>query len=184
MAGPGIELKRSYVVTTTWGEWKRRHPDTTVLSLDTGHSRNYDEGVAYQGYFATDELMFEVPHLDTRLKNKDEVLALRFPEAGDGTLAIYQGFLDDNPVYHDQVGSFRLVVLTDSSGANRVYGSDDIMFSSYDGDSTVIDSEGNVWKLTEDSLASEDGKILNRLAAHRAFWFGWYAANNDTRLVH
>lgn len=33
---------------TTWGEWKRRHPDTSILSLDTGHSRDYGEGVAYQ----------------------------------------------------------------------------------------------------------------------------------------
>ncbi len=42
-----IRLERSYLVTTTWGDWKRRHPDSKVLSLDTGYSRNYDEGVAY-----------------------------------------------------------------------------------------------------------------------------------------
>ncbi len=51
MIGPlvdqDIRLERSYLVTTTWGEWKRRHPDSKVLSLDTGYSRNYDEGVAY-----------------------------------------------------------------------------------------------------------------------------------------
>ena len=35
----GIRLQRDAVVTTTWGEWRRRHPDTRVLSLDTGHQR-------------------------------------------------------------------------------------------------------------------------------------------------
>ena len=37
----GIRLERSYLVTTTWGEWKRRHPDSKVLSLDTGYSCDY-----------------------------------------------------------------------------------------------------------------------------------------------
>ena len=54
----GIELEHLSVVTTTWGEWKRRHPDTSVLSLKTGHRRDYGEGVAYQEYFATDNMMF------------------------------------------------------------------------------------------------------------------------------
>jgi hypothetical protein len=36
LAGQGIELETSPVVTSTWGEWRRRHPDTRVLSLETG----------------------------------------------------------------------------------------------------------------------------------------------------
>ena len=63
-----IVLEKGSVVTTTWGEWKKRHPDTTVLSLDTGYNMNYDEGEAYKSYFATDDLMFAVPKLDNRLK--------------------------------------------------------------------------------------------------------------------
>ena len=73
LAGKGIALESGPVVTTSWGEWRRRHPGTRVLSLDTGHRRDYAEGAAYRDYFATDALMFSVPVLDTRLKNKDEV---------------------------------------------------------------------------------------------------------------
>ena len=76
LAGKGVVLDRGSVVTTTWGEWRRRHPDTKVLSLDTGHTRNYDEGAAYREYFATDDLMFQVPAVDARLKNKDEVFTV------------------------------------------------------------------------------------------------------------
>ena len=86
LADRAIELKRRSVVTTTWGEWKRRHPETTVLSLETGHRRDYSEGAAYREYFATDELMFNVPQLDRRLRNKDEVLALVFSEYPDQPL--------------------------------------------------------------------------------------------------
>ncbi|MBX2849653.1 MAG: DUF3179 domain-containing protein [Acidiferrobacterales bacterium] len=66
----GISLERESVVTTTWGEWKRRHPNTTVLSLNTGHRRDYGEGIAYQDYFNNDRLMFNTPFNDERLANK------------------------------------------------------------------------------------------------------------------
>ena len=46
--------------------------------MNTGYRRDYGEGVAYKSYFATDALMFKVPGHDDRLKNKDEILALRF----------------------------------------------------------------------------------------------------------
>ncbi len=183
LVGKGIRLKRSYVVTTTWGEWRRRHPQTTVLSLDTGHDRDYGEGVAYQQYFATDELMFDVPKSDNRLKNKDQVLALVYPEYSQDTLAIHADYLSKNPVYHDSLGELNFVVLTDSSGANRVYDPEDIEIVKFDGDSTAMDSDGNHWRMEEHGLINNEGRTLIRLAAHRAFWFGWYAANNQTRLV-
>jgi len=183
LADEDIELERGWVVTTTWGEWRRRHPDTTVLSIDTGFDRDYSEGAAYRDYFATDEIMFAVPELDDRLKNKDEVLALRFDRAGEERLAIAAEFLEKNPVYQDRLGPISFVVVTDESGANRVYEAGDHRFTSYDGAATVIDSEGARWTLTEEALVSPDGERFERLPAHRAFWFGWYAAYPETRLV-
>jgi len=120
LVGKDISLTHQSVVTTTWGEWKRRHPDTKVLSLDTGHRRNYDEGVAYHAYFSTDELMFNTPYNDTRLKNKDEVLALKFKSAPHEQLAISAKYLSKNPIYMDEVGDQKVLVLTDKTGANRI----------------------------------------------------------------
>lgn len=189
LAESGIQLPRSYVVTSTWGEWKRRHPKTTVLSLDTGHRRDYGEGVAYRDYFATDELMFAVPKLDDRLNNKDEVLGLLFDDHRDQPVAIAASWLEAHPVHHDRIDDVAFVVLTDSSGANRVYANpDDIEFTRYDGDSTAIDAQNRAWRLSESALSLQvagdsDGTALPRLPAHRAFWFGWYSAFPDTRLV-
>ena len=98
LAGQGIELQTLYVVTTTWKEWKKRHPNTSVLSLDTGHARDYREGAAYADYFATDKLMFGVPKLDARLPNKAEVLALRSAETPGDPLAISADLLMKNRV--------------------------------------------------------------------------------------
>jgi hypothetical protein len=175
----GIKLNRRYLVTTTWGQWKKKHPDTTVLSLNTGHQRDYGEGVAYKSYFATDKLMFSVPRTDKRLKNKSEVVAMRNEQE---QLAVAADFLVKNPVFQDKIGGVAIVILTDKSGANRVYESADKSFVSWDGVNVATDEQGEKWTVTEDALTMKDTK-LKRLPAHRAFWFGWFSQFPDTRLV-
>ena len=64
------------------------HPQTTVLSLDTGHERDYGEGAAYRDYFSTDDLWCAMPDLDDRLKKEfsDEELPgfpARLPDDDD-----------------------------------------------------------------------------------------------------
>ena len=183
LVNKSIALEHMSVVTTTWGEWKRRHPKTKVLSLKTGHRRDYGEGIAYQEYFATDRLMFNTPFEDDRLLNKQEVLALRFAGAPKDQLAIDTAFLNQNPIYTDQVGIQDVLVLTDKTGANRVYDPKGKTFKSYDRDNLLFDEAGGQWQLTEQALIGPSGQRLERLPYHRAFWFGWRAAFPQTRLV-
>lgn len=184
LAGQGITLPSRTVVTTTWGEWRRRHPGTRVLSLVTGHARDYGEGVAYQEYFASDELMFPVPGHDTRLANKDEVLVPRFGRAGERPLAIASDYLKAHPVYHGRRGGHDYVVLTDQSGVHRLYAlAKGERVASFDGDATAIDGNGRRWRLTEAALLGPDKEQRERLPSHNAFWFGWHAAFPETELV-
>jgi hypothetical protein len=180
----GIVLPHESVVTTTWGEWRKRHPDTTVLSPNTGYSRNYEEGAAYSDYFATDELMFYTPFNDDRLANKQEILALRFAAAPREQLAIDTHFLAKNPLYKNSIGRQKFVVFTDNTGANRVYDPQDIEFLTFDGELSATDSQGNTWKIEEEWLENAEGLRLKRLPYHRAFWFGWHVAFPETRLIH
>ena len=184
--GKGIELNPLYVVTTTWKEWRARHPNTTVLSLETGHQRDYSEGAAYRNYFATDQLMFGVPKLDPRLPNKAEVLTLRSParSATKGEqLAIAAARLDANPVFHGRIGTRNFVVLTDPSGANRVFDSGPHRFAATADPDTIRDAQGRAWRWGEAALSGPGGLQLKRLPAHRAFWFGWVAAYPATKLI-
>jgi len=174
----GIKLERRYLVTSTWGQWKARHPDTTVLSLDTGHRRDYGEGVAYKSYFATDKLMFTVPKIDERLNNKDEVLAFRNENE---QLAIAVKYLAKKKVHHEQLGDQKMVVLADEDGTSRAYNSD-IVFKSWNEMDKATDSEGNVWTVQEDALVSGDQRLA-RVPSHNVFWFGWVSQFPDTRLV-
>ena len=179
LVGKEIKLNRRYLVTTTWGEWKKRHPKSTVLSLETGHRRDYGEGVAYRDYFATDDLMFTVPDVDTRLKNKDEVLALR---TGDEQLAIAVKYLATKRVHHDKLGDQKIVVLADSDGTSRAYDVNELTFASWNGTNEAVDSDGNKWAVLEDALVSGDKK-LQRMPSHNVFWFGWVSQFPKTRLV-
>jgi hypothetical protein len=183
LADKNIALPTREVVTSTWGEWRRRHPTTTVLSLATGYQRDYDEGAAYHAYFATDELMFPVPKEDRRLRNKQEVLVLRFGKTGERPLAIGSDFLRRNPVWHGRYAGRDFVVLTDTTGAHRIYALiEGMRIRTWDGDRKVTDSAGRVLTMSETALVG-NGVKSPRLPSHNAFWFGWHAAHPDTELV-
>ena len=142
---------------------------------------------AYREYFSTDRLMFQVPELDGRLKNKAEVLAIRLPDASPGTrpLAIGAAFLDEHPLHELEYGGRRLVIVTSRQGANRVFDAGDVDFDRRLDDGAIVDTSGRRWRVSEAALVAEldDALRLPRVAAHRAFWFGWYAQFPDTELI-
>jgi hypothetical protein len=177
------------MVTTTWGGWRRRHPDTVVLSVDTGHDRDYSEGAAYREYFANDRLMFQVPSHDDRFDNKAEmvVMLLEDPAGGDRhPVALSTEFLADRPIFQAEVAGHAFVVVTSESGASRVYESAGRQFDRQLDERRVSDDQGRIWLVTEDELVAEDDGTtrLARLSAHRAFWFGWYAQFPQTAVFN
>ncbi|MEM8528752.1 MAG: DUF3179 domain-containing (seleno)protein [Bacteroidota bacterium] len=181
LANQNIELKTYPLVTTTWGEWKKAHPETEVLSIETGHRRNYDEGIAYQEYFSTDRLMFPVPAIDQQLPNKTEVLIIRAPDYQNDPLAITIDFLKRKKWYSTTIDETNVLVLSDKTGTARAYDIGNTKFKSYQ-KGQLKDDNGVIWKITEDALLLDDQR-LKRLPAHRIFWFAWYNTYSETRLV-
>ena len=184
LAGSALVLTYRPVVTTTWKEWRGEHPDTTVLALETGHRRDYGEGVAYRDYFARDDLMFEVPEEDARLKRKAEVLT--FFAGGDRRpvpVALDASLLRRNPVFHFAAGGAEYVAVTTPAGANRVYRADGARFVRRAA-AGLVDDRGKTWALTEDRLVGAAGAVLPREPARRTFWFAWRAQFPGTLLFH
>lgn len=62
VSGPlvGEKLRALASTHTTWGGWKEQHPNTLVLSTDTGYSRDYTKN-PYAGYGASRSLYFPAP---------------------------------------------------------------------------------------------------------------------------
>jgi len=190
LVGKGIKLRRQSVVTTTWGKWKKRHPKTSVLSLNTGHKRDYGEGVAYQSYFATDEVMFSVPKLDKRLPNKREIVALRNSEK-DSAVAVDTEFLKERRLYDLNVGKDKVLIVTTPEGESRVYHTNGYKFVEWNNWDALKDEAGNSWSLSEHKIErvpaegdkNKKQESFSRYPSHQSFWFGWNAQFPKSRLI-
>jgi len=72
----GTKLGSLPLMHTTWQDWKRRHPDTLVLSRNTGYTREYDRD-PYDGYQNSSSTYFPVVNkAPARYHPKERVLGL------------------------------------------------------------------------------------------------------------
>lgn len=77
ITGPGADAKLRAIasVETSWDAWREAHPDTLVLSPDTGFARAYARD-PYAAYHRASYAMFETRNADARLAVKDKVFGL------------------------------------------------------------------------------------------------------------
>ncbi|HEX4186129.1 MAG TPA: DUF3179 domain-containing protein [Stellaceae bacterium] len=170
LTGSNIELKVLPLVLTSWSEWRPRHPDTRVLSLDTGFRRDYGPGVAYRDYFASPELMFPALVKDRRLRQKDLIFGLRVP---GGVKAWPLDAFANGTVINDRVGFRDVVLIGDASGRGvRAYEARGRRFTRGASPDEMLASDAR-WRVTESALIGPGGESLPRLPGHVAYWFAW-----------
>ena len=188
LVGRNLVLPILPLTVTTWGDWKARHPDTTVLAVKTGFARDYTPGAAYGKYFASPETMFPVWKRDPALNPKATVFAVR--RAGRAK-AYTLNFLFQEHVVNDAIAAEDLVLVADpSSCAVRAYRRGGRLFSEGPQGLLVEPATGALWECEEEALTprrsdGENGASrapLPRVPGHRAYWFGWYAFFPDTEL--
>ena len=195
LADSGIRLTFFPVTLTTWAEWLTEHPDTTVVSADTGHyAANFylpesSPRAIYYDYFNSSETMFPVWERNAALKTKDPVLGL---EIGGLFKAYPVAALQKERVVNDVVGRAEVVVIgSSSSQATRAYHRNGHTFSAGQsggaGDALpaqLLDSDGAAWLVTEDYLIKEKepSQRLKRIPTHNSFWFGWFAFHPETQV--
>ncbi len=77
VSGPlkGTELEQIPMTHTTWEDWRFRHPETRVLSTETGYVRNYSSD-PYSEYRDDNNIMFPVSNSDDRYSRKELVLGV------------------------------------------------------------------------------------------------------------
>ncbi len=188
LATSGVVLDVLPVVVTDWASWLEAHPDTSVLSLDTGFLRNYTNGAAYSDYFNSTELMFPSWQQDTALvQNKDMVFALRL----QGQAKAYPlATIIPERIINDRVGQTELVIIAEATpqrdffepggAAVRAFESSGLEFKAGDDSMTLTSDDGRNWKISEGALIAADGERRERIGGHLAFWFGWFGFYPDT----
>ena len=168
LAHSGIVLQTRPVTITSWASWRAQHADTRVLSLETGHFRNYDSGVVYRDYFASEDLMFPTVTDQSRLRQKERVYGIR---VAGGAKAWPLDAFTETPVINDKVGFFDVVLIGDSNTRTvRAFERGEQVFS---GDQSALKGLGGIWQINEDALLGPDGQRLPRLPGHVTYWFAW-----------
>lgn len=176
LAVSGIELRTRPLAVMRWMDWKRRHPQTKVLSLDTGHRRDYEPGKPYGAYFSSPGLMFPARTADVRLKPKDIVFVVRLDQ---GRRAWPVKAFGHGRVLNDAIGERAIVLVGDGRGETvRAYDRGAVRFTArLDGSAAapvaLFDEDGGRWRAGEETLVADDGRRLARLPAHNAYWFAY-----------
>jgi len=177
LTGSGIELKVRPVVITKWQHWLASHPDTKVLSLDTGFDRDYTPGKPYWEYFASPDLMFPARVSDQRLEAKSYVFALRTgTEDKAWALSLFEG----GRVINARIGERQVVLIGDTASRTvRAYEAGSHNFEKLGEKLDRVGSDDGVWRVEEGALHVPIGQRAERLPGHIAYWFAWRGFMGD-----
>lgn len=108
----GERLTQFPLETTVWGKWKEAHPQTEVLSRNTGFGRNYD-AYPYGDYESSGRVSFPVQNEDDRLHPKAIGYGV---EIGDQFKFYPEDKIGSSPIT-DKFAGKTLEIKRDKSGA-------------------------------------------------------------------
>jgi len=199
VAGPddGTVLESIPVQIAEWGEWKRLHPETTLVSAPPQSLRDRIVAVML-------DMMVAIPKLeardtpfhglttavDDRLPAMSYVLGI---ERDGERVAIPRAVLDECPVINETVGGTAIAVLYDNDREignvfhRRVEDRVLTFRPAPDGPDEAVardDETGTYWTLTGEAVAGElAGRTLDQHPHwDDLFWFSWAAFRPDTRV--
>jgi hypothetical protein len=180
----GKRLTKYPSLQTTWGEWKKLHPETLVLKP----SKRSREGSHYSGYFKSADKMgvMGTENPDDRLAGKSLVLGV---ESEGKFVAIPLGLLQERGVLDIELDGQPLLLVSafgeDGYAYRPVAGDQRLHFRQQDG--KLFDTEtGSEWDAASGSAVSGDlaGTQLERVDARKIFWFVWARFHPETALVN
>ncbi len=187
----GTELPVQSAIETTWNTWKAMHPNTKVLSRDTGQARDYDRN-PYAGYEFSSSIWFPTSFDKSQkpynlFHEKTKTLVLRdennqvylfpFPELAKTPVLNARIGDEDVVIVYDQVNN--LVVpfkadLNQSISPSFSIGDGSIIDSTLTMGLMVFeDTSGTTWNMKGEAIAGplKGMKLIQYDNAYNAYWF-------------
>ena len=197
----GTKLESLPAAIISWVDFKSKHPDALVLSIETGFQRNYGRN-PYAGYDnITSQPFAFVGDLDAQLPAMARVVGIS-PENGAGG-AFSLDLLSENQVLNEKLGDMPIALFwkpgtasaLDSGsiadgrdiGTTGVFSAQiddqELTFSALE-DGLFLDQEtGSTWDIFGDSIDGPlAGSSLVPIPHHDTFWFAWAAFIPDSEL--
>ncbi len=182
----GEQLKLLPIVESTWAAWKALHPNTTVLSDDTGVSRNYSR-YPYGDYRVNNDfLLFPLTRDDRRLPRKDIVLGVIL---NDIERAYPFKAMGEYAVFNDEIGGTKIGIVYSKEAQIavpffRTINGQDTQFTFHEAiekNSLVLfrDTQtGSIWDMSGKAVSGAmagTGVRLEQVPAYNSMWFAWGA---------
>jgi hypothetical protein len=170
-------LQEGRLIWTTWKQWRDEHPESKVLSTETGYARNYgaDPYGSYgppAGYYAEERTLFPVLNEDDRFQKKTVVMGARTPE---GAVAVQKATLESEKLLEGSLAERAVLAVYDPRyETGYVYGNPDELSVEYDGGTIVT---------PEDERVAPDALPLERIHTFDAMWFAWHGFYPETDVL-
>ncbi|MES3517808.1 MAG: DUF3179 domain-containing protein [Natronomonas sp.] len=168
----GATLREFEVVRTSWGQWRDAHPETAVMSENTGFAQDYGrDPYARRGYYESDQTLFRNTFEHDRYHAKEWVYGTR---TEDGEAAFLKETLQNVGVIHGSAGDRPIVAVYDPTlDTAYVYRNPtEETFEYRDG---VVEDEGG-------TTHRPDELPLDRIISFDAYWFAWIAYYPNTNV--
>ncbi len=112
----GTQLEAVSIDTVVWRDWKVAHPESEVLSQDTGFSRDYGRD-PYGSYYEDSFVPFPLENEDDRIHPKTVVFGI---EVNGEFSAYVEDDLKKKPVIKDTVGGVDIEVRRKRDGTVKI----------------------------------------------------------------
>jgi hypothetical protein len=196
----GAELDRLPIQTVRWADYLAAHPESWVLSEETGYDRSYGSN-PYVGYDNAEESPFLFDGTaPPALPVKQRVVGL-----GDGpdAVAVSLTRLAEDRVVDVDVGGSDVVLLYEpsltsaldreslvdskavgSTGAFTAEADGQPLTLGWDGTAFTDAETGSTWTILGQAVAGPlEGKQLDRVEHVDTFWFAWSAFQPETAVI-
>ena len=173
----GLSLREIRVTWTTWERWRDTHPDTAVLTEDTGQAFDYgrDPYGSYNprdGYYAGGGPRFSTMHSDDRHGDKAVFIGAR---SADGAVAFHKDRLREAELLEATVGGVPYLAAyhhdLDSAWVYR------------NPDGATVEATGDGYRGPDGQIHSADELPLESVNAFDAMWFAWTGFYPNTTVV-
>ncbi|MEQ9301193.1 MAG: DUF3179 domain-containing protein [Cyclobacteriaceae bacterium] len=147
----GREIETLPLIETSWANWQRLYPNSTVVGTNTGTPRNYGR-YPYGNYLTSPGLIFPISVTDTRLFAKERVLSVI---VGENAKAYEIGRFDEPAIIEDAFDGLDYIVYIDGQSnaavafASTTLDGVSIVLSPYTGDNAGVmqDQFDNIYDL-------------------------------------
>ena len=178
----GAQLEKLEAIETSWEEWSKAHPETTLLKKGKEVL-----GSHYQSYFDDPEKMglFRAQWLAEKMPGKTLVYGASI---GPHAVAVTEGALDDEVVVAT-LGDTPVVLARARDGGVRAFVArvegEEIGLGRNPKTGEVRDGRGSVWDLGSGRCISapHSGLRLESVAVTPVYWFAWSGFYPNTQVI-